>query len=444
MENKPISVYEFDRISVGHPLNAEEFAELRSFILKQEEGASGSTLTDTEMEEAGACMKLSAVRGVETLTVRNYVGTIMLKSGTTIEILPKVFSDGDSDEENKGKARALVMDMLQACGLISYKKFQNAALNAIKYSSIFEVYVRLFIDEVFLLYKKGLKSGYEYKEENEKFLKGKLVFSQHLKRNFAHAERFYVAYEEFSVNRPENRLIKTTLELLNRISKNGSNKKDLRRLLLTFEEIDSSKHVQSDFQKCTGGRNMKEYEKVLSFCKIFLSGYSFSSYAGKHDVIALLFPMEKLFEGYIAKRIAEKFADWEVYPQYNEKYLFEAPQMFRLRPDIYLRNRKDPNRVVLMDTKWKTLSYHEQSNYGISQADMYQMYAYHKRFANVEKVILLYPTLDKRNGLSWKNPAEKIEIYAEFLPVYFDECGEKKMKFNLEPLEKLLQTNKIP
>lgn len=429
---KQIFVFEFDRISVGQPLNAEDFAELRSFILKQEEGVSGSMPTDTEIEEAGACMKLSVVRGVETLTVRNYVGTIMLSSGTTIEILPKVFRNGG--EKNASDARALVMEMLQACGLISYKKFQNAALNAIKYSSIFEVYVRLFIDEVFLLYKKGLKSDYEYKEENEKFLKGKLVFAQHLKRNFAHAERFYVAYEEFSVNRPENRLIKRTLELLNRVSKDENNKKDLRRLLLTFEEIESSKHVQLDFQKCTGGRNMKEYEKVLSLCRVFLSGYSFSAYAGKHDVIALLFPMEKLFEGYIAKRIAERFTDWKVYAQYNEKYLFEKPTMFRLRPDIYLENKKDPTRVVLMDTKWKTLSYDKQSNYGISQADMYQMYAYHNRFANVEKVILLYPILEERMGLSWENAAERVKIYAEFL--LFD--TEKEERFSLDTLAKLL------
>ena len=93
-EKKEKIVYEYNRLSVGNPswLNKADFAELRSFILKQEEGASGSlSLPGLETEEATACMKLSASKyGQEILTVQNYVGTIMLSTGTTIEILPKL------------------------------------------------------------------------------------------------------------------------------------------------------------------------------------------------------------------------------------------------------------------------------------------------------------------------------------------------------------------
>jgi 5-methylcytosine-specific restriction enzyme subunit McrC len=42
-----------------------------------------------------------------------------------------------------------------------------------------------------------------------------------------------------------------------------------------------------------------------------------------------------------------------------------------------------------MDTKWKILS-DAKANYGISQADMYQMYAYQKKYSS-ENVTLLYP-----------------------------------------------------
>ena len=42
-----------------------------------------------------------------------------------------------------------------------------------------------------------------------------------------------------------------------------------------------------------------------------------------------------------------------------------------------------------MDTKWKVLS-EDKANYGISQADMYQMYAYQKKY-NAKNVTLLYP-----------------------------------------------------
>ena len=61
-----------------------------------------------------------------------------------------------------------------------------------------------------------------------------------------------------------------------------------------------------------------------------------------------------------------------------------------MKPDIVIKN--DSN-VFVMDTKWKLLS-EAKINYGISQADMYQMYAYQKKY-NAESVTLLYPMTDK-------------------------------------------------
>ena len=142
MSKHNFTVYEYDCLYIDkelllsekneekekEKLSKDDFKELRSFILKQEEGASASlSLPGLETEEATACMKLSASKyGQEILTVQNYVGTIMLSTGTTIEILPKLFKD--DKQENRERARRLVVEMLKACGLITYKSFQNANL----------------------------------------------------------------------------------------------------------------------------------------------------------------------------------------------------------------------------------------------------------------------------------------------------------------------------
>lgn len=52
-----------------------------------------------------------------------------------------------------------------------------------------------------------------------------------------------------------------------------------------------------------------------------------------------------------------------------------------------------------MDTKRKSLATNERKNYGISQADMYQMYAYSKRYKTPE-IWLLYPVNDEMRGRS--------------------------------------------
>ena len=53
---------------------------------------------------------------------------------------------------------------------------------------------------------------------------------------------------------------------------------------------------------------------------------------------------------------------------------------------------------IVLDTKWKLLA-PCYPNFGISQADMYQMYAYGKKYA-AHKVILLYPWNENVRGLS--------------------------------------------
>ena len=433
---EPIKVYEYQRLTVGNPLDKKDFDALRSFILNQEgEGVNESVPFDElKTEEAGACMKLTANHGQEVLTVQNYVGTILLSTGRTIEVLPKIFKP---EVNNEGEARKLVIEMLKTCGLISSKSFQNARIHEEK-MSIFEVYIRVFLDEVFELYKKGLKSGYEQKQENEKFFKGKLLFSQHIKHNFAHAERFFVEYEEFTVNRPENRLIKTTLAFLRGVSRVEANRRDLHRLSMIFEDVEKSTHIQSDFQKCTGGRNMREYETVLSLCKIFLSGYSFSTYVGKHNTVALLFPMEKLFESYIAKKLQEsdKLEAWEISTQHSGQYLFDEPKMFLLKPDIFLAS-KDGKKIIL-DTKWKVLSNNASEHYGISQADMYQMYAYYHRY-KVDKVMLVYPQVNLPFPLSWKINGQEI-ISAHFIPYERDKVSDDVKGFNVENLMVAINT----
>ena len=51
-------------------------------------------------------------------------------------------------------------------------------------------------------------------------------------------------------------------------------------------------------------------------------------------------------------------------------------------------------KTIVLDTKWKQLSDNERINYGISQADMYQMYAYSKKY-NAKDVYLLYPVTEE-------------------------------------------------
>ena len=129
---------------------------------------------------------------------------------------------------------------------------------------------------------------------------------------------------------------------------------------------------------------------LMRWSRVFLLNKSFTTFSGGHDARALLFPMEKVFESYVAQQLKRVLVDlnWEISTQDKGYYLFDSPRQFALRPDIVI-TRGDGSRIIL-DTKWKSLSDKPGINYGISQTDMYQMYAYAKKYKTSE-IWLLYP-----------------------------------------------------
>ena len=55
-----------------------------------------------DKNEAIEVMNISARRGIgKIITAKNYVGVITMTDGTTIEILPKIYSVGHQDEEEQ-------------------------------------------------------------------------------------------------------------------------------------------------------------------------------------------------------------------------------------------------------------------------------------------------------------------------------------------------------
>lgn len=411
---KPIQIREFGSFISGKEIDGYKtlpphtFQQLREFILTNRS-------KDTDALEI---MSLSARKGIgEVITAKNYVGIITLHDGTTIEILPKIHSAVE-DDANGTRTKRLLIDMLKTLRDSPYKNLQTSSVN-IEKMNIFEVFIRMFVDEVFFIVKRGLKCSYETIEENATFFKGKMKFSQQIKFNHSHKERSYVEYDAYTVNRPENRLLKATLLYLYKHSASSRNKNDIKTLLNIFSEVEASTDYKSDFEKYVPDRNMKDYTTALLWSRVFLMGKSFTSFSGSEVALALLFPMETLFESYIAALLKKHLTpmEYSVSAQDKSYHLFDDPKRFAMRPDIVIR-RKSDGAIFVMDTKWKVLS-DSKANYGISQADMYQMYVYQKKYG-AEYITLLYPKTEKvlEDGAITFKSKDGVTVRIEFLDMF--------------------------
>lgn len=379
--------------------------------------------------------------GKNRLRVRNYVGLIQTKSGFCLEILPKTFrtaneNDGfkikdcicssfDKNDETRQsdkvdshtdklahnnnlksqkcqvcKAKDLLLQMLKTLKNSPFKQSHISNLKT-QNAPLLESFVIMFLNELETLIKKGLKSDYIECEQNRKFLKGKLLFTQNLKHNFAHKERFFTASDEFSSDIAPNKLIKSTLLLLS--TRHFSTKTNARIMQsrFVFDEISPSRNYDKDFAKCVNLRHFKAYELLLLWCKIFLNKQTFTAYQGSQNAFALLFDMNELFESFVAwhlkRYVAHEQCEYEVKTQDTGKHLLlenDKENKFRIRPDIvgYKNNKAN----FIADTKWKILNF-SRNDYGVSQGDLYQVFAYLSKY-QCQNGILIYPKIDDENN----------------------------------------------
>lgn len=397
IKNKVIKIKEYSAFRIGDhnngydgnytTLTEKTFNALEQFILN----------CKNDKNEAIEVMNISARRGIgKIITAKNYVGVITMKDGTTIEILPKIYSEGhqDKQEQSDEQSKKILIQMLRTLYNMPSITLQSTNLD-IEKMPLFEIFIRMFIDEVLKITRSGLKSSYETLEENATFFKGKLKFAEHIRRNFIHRERNYISYDAFTVNRPENKVLKTALQFLYLHTRSSKNKTDIKNILAVFEDVDVSVDYKTDLAKIVPDRNTKGYSTALEWAKVFLSGKSFTSFSGSETALALLFPMDKLFECYIASLVKKEMAasNYKVSTQHTGYYLFDEPKKtFRIRPDIVISNPEDSADTFVFDTKWKILD-KGKNNYNISQGDMYQMYVYQKKYT-AKSVTLLYPLSD--------------------------------------------------
>jgi 5-methylcytosine-specific restriction enzyme subunit McrC len=246
-----------------------------------------------------------------------YVGIIVLHDNTQIEIIPPIDRENDKDW-NINDAKFKIYQMLATMNDIPMKRI-NKKYYARENLNMFEICVRMFIEEVQAIIFNGLKQTYVRYQGNETFVKGKTIYSLHARKNFAHKERFYVEYDVYSTNRAENRLILSTMKLLEKLSSDGKNLKKLRTLINEFDGVPESTRFEIDFREVNLDRGMGKYLNAMTWCKLFLLNEGGTFFAGGKVKYAFLFPMNKIFSGLVASKLRRQINRYKYYFETNEK-----------------------------------------------------------------------------------------------------------------------------
>jgi len=341
---------------------------------------------NARFSKAGAA--LIQVEDRRWLKLDNYVGVLETPCGTVIEILPKHFEEGDCIQQS----RALLKRMIQKSLNLPTRKVGATALERFD-APLTEWVMSSFLEALDHLIKRGLRFDYQRIEEEQRYLRGQLNTARQMRQPPGRQHYFQIRHDVFLPDRPENRLLKTALDIVCKTTQDPSNWRlshELRSLLL---EIPASRDVAQDFKQWRHDRLMAHYQPVKPWCELIIQQQTPLAIAGEWQGMSLLFPMEKLFERYVAACLRDSLpSDATLHTQRRSEYLcvHESQRVFQLRPDLMITQG---DKSWVLDTKWKRLDSGQRSkNYGLGQADFYQMFAYgHKYLGGQGDLVLIYP-----------------------------------------------------
>lgn len=359
---------------------------------------------EAENDTAADGMPLVKVLGRRTLRLDNYVGVIETPSGQLIEILPKTAKEGDPPEQG----RQLLRQMLECALDLPPRETSEAALQGFD-APLSEWIMSRFLAALQHLVKRGIRSDYLRIEGEERFLLGQLDVVRQMRQPPGRAHHFALRYDLYLPDRAENRLLKLALEQVAVTTQQPESwrlAQELRHLLV---EVPASHDVAGDFRQWRDDRLMAHYRDVRPWCELILQRIMPMALRGEWRGISLLFPMEKLFERYVEAGLRRQLLPGAALrSQASSQSLctHQGKPMFELRPDLLLSHGKQ--RWVL-DAKWKRLDGGDrEGKYGLSQADLYQLFAYgHKYLGGQGDLVLIYP--------SWKH------FQAPLAPFRFDD-----------------------
>ena len=398
----------------------KSFNNLWDFILEEQ----------SNNDSSAKAFDLYTKGGNRIIRAKNHVGVIETKSKDIIEILPKIYSvekdESLTKEEKIKETKNIFLKMLKVLKNFNNLSFQDANLQAKDDFPILELFINNYIIETEKLLLQGLKKDYIRNESNQTFLKGKLLFKQHLRHNLIDKSKFYVSFSQFEADIPINRIIKSTLAKLLNLTKSNSNRRKISRLSDILGDLPFSSNVTADINSIkNSNRLLTNYSKVVEWSEIFLLNKGFTNFSGKNINQAMLFPMEKVFESFVAHQIRRYSKSYSVSTQHSNFHLVEKYKekpKYRLKPDIFA-SKTDGDGCIILDTKWKIID-EKLKNKSIKQSDMYQLYAYGRKYLKGygEPILyLIYPYNKK--------------FTEELPPFYYEKEGDFWLKLYARPFD---------
>ena len=248
-----------------------------------------------------------------------------------------------------------------------------------QFDNVGELCAAILSKGVSIQLKRGLGREYIPQTEALSSLRGKIDIAESIKTQSMLRKQLVCTYDDFTVNSYMNRILKATMELLIRSDISKARKKELRKLLVFFGDVDSIDMREINW-KLQYNRNNQSYRMLISICYLVVKGLLQTNTAGATKLMDFLDEQrmcrlyEKFILEYYRKEHPEIKARASQIPwQLDDDFGAMLPVM---QSDIMLSKG---NTTLIIDAKY--YGHTTQSQYGVNtlhSGNLYQIFTYVK------------------------------------------------------------------
>jgi 5-methylcytosine-specific restriction enzyme subunit McrC len=218
--------------------------------------------------------------------------------------------------------------------------------------------------------RQGLLQGYRAAEETSYVVRGRIRESEQIRRRFGAVLPVEVAYDEFTTDIAENRILRAAVERLLRLPGVPG---DVRRRLLHQRArlADTAVLVRGrPLPQWRPTRLNSRYHQALHLAQAVLADTSVEHATGGLHVDGFLFDMNQLFEDFVTVALREACRARGHSARLQDSHHLDVAAAIRMKPDLVLYGPEGAVCAVV-DAKYKA-----EKREGFPDADLYQMLAY--------------------------------------------------------------------
>ncbi len=281
--------------------------------------------------------------------------------------------------------------------ILNEQGYKNLATE--DFSNTSDLFAAILIRGITYQLKRGLWQEYISDTESISSIRGKIEITESIKNQSMIRNQMVCTYDDFSVDSSLNRIIKSTIPLLLKSDISKSRKKELRKLMVYFNDV-SSVDIHSIDWSVNYNRNNQTYRLLISICHLIVKGLLHTNNEGSAKLMDYLDEqqMHRLYEKFILEYYKKHYPQIKTTASQIEWALDDEFDMMlpAMQSDIMLSYC---DKTLIIDAKYYANTLQMQyDTRSIHSKNLYQIFTYVKNKAAKDGEVsgmLLYAKTDE-------------------------------------------------